>query len=249
MTRGPHETPAPTRPEPADRPLVTIVCNILLPALILSKLSAEGRLGPKGALATALAFPIGYFIYDYWRRRRIHPVAILGFVSILLTGSIGLMHLDSHWFAIKEATMPTLMGLAVVISQWTKKPLVRTMLYNDKVIDTARVDAELTARGHMGSFERLLATTTWMLAAAFLVSAGLNFTLSTIIVKSPAGTVAFNEELGRMTAIAYPVVVVPCLLMTLAALWRLVAGIRQLTGLGLEAIFRQAPTPSESASK
>ena len=40
-----------------------------------------------------------------------------------------------------------------------------------------------------------------------------------------------------MTALSYPVIVLPCMAVTLFALWRLLAGIKRLTGLNLEAVF------------
>lgn len=232
--------------EPADKPLATLLFNIALPALILYKLSRPERLGPMWALALALVFPLGFFFYDFARRRKVNAISILGFVSILATGSFGLLHLDGKWFAVKEAAIPTLMGIAVIVSLWTKNPLVRTLLYNEKVIDVAKVDRELISRGHTQNFERLLVTTTWMLAGSFLLSAVLNFVLATMIVKSPAGTVAFNEELGKMTATSYGVVVLPCMVVTFASLWRLVSGIRKLTGLDLDTIFRSEPSKKKS---
>ena len=137
--------------------------------------------------------------------------------------------------------MPTLMGIAVVGSLRTRSPLVKTLLYNDKVIDVARVDRELAEKGNTDRFNRLLVLTTWMLAASFLLSAALNFTLASFIVQSPAGSVEFNQELGKMTAMSYPVVVAPCMVVTLLALWRLVSGIKAMTGLDLETIFKNQP--------
>jgi hypothetical protein len=229
-----------------DNPLNTLLFNIALPALILYKLSKPERLGPTAALALALIFPLGFGIYDFYKNRKANPISILGFVSILATGSFGLLHLDGKWFAVKEAVIPSLMGIAVVGSLWTKSPLVRTLLYNDKVIDVPKVDAELAARGNAERFQKLLVMTTWMLAASFLLSAVLNFTLASIIVKSPSGTTEFNEELGKMTAMSYPVIVVPCMLITLGALWRLVSGIKRMTGLDLETIFKNPPAKKDA---
>jgi len=152
-----------------------------------------------------------------------------------------LMQLDGIWFAVKEASIPLLMGLAVVISMKTKTPLVRTLLYNDKVIDVERVDKELTARDNHAAFARLLVATTWTLAMSFLLSAALNFGLAIYLLKSPAGTPEFNQELGKMTALSYPVIVIPCMAVTLIALWRLLSGIKKLTGLEFETIFKTPP--------
>lgn len=236
-------------PEPAaagaaaeqDNPLVSLICNIVLPALILTKLSRPERLGPMVALGVALLFPLAFFIYDFARRRQANFIAVIGFISILVTGSFGLLQVEGRWFAFKEAAMPALMGIAVVASLKTKKPLVKTLLYNERVIDTHKVEQELVARGNMEAFNRLLVSTTWILAMSFLVSAGLNFTLSSFIITSPAGSVEFNQQLGKMTAVSYGVVVLPLMVVTLGALWRLIAGIKKLTGLDLESIFKNPP--------
>ncbi len=223
-------------------PFYNILFNIAVPALILYKLSSEHRLGPAWALVLALCFPVGYGVFDFWAKRKANAISILGFVSILLTGSFGLMKLDGIWFAVKEATIPSLMGIAVVASLKTRYPLVKTLLYNERVIDVEKVGHELKARGTEPNFERLLFGTTWLLAASFALSAVLNFGLAVYILKSPAGTEEFNQELGKMTAMSYPVIVLPCMVVTMIALWRLLSGIKKLTGLDLDTIFKGAKT-------
>lgn len=228
-------------PKPAGQnPLQSLLFNIAIPALILYKLSGEHRLGPAWALVAALCFPVGYGAYDFFAHRKFNAISILGFVSVLLTGSFGLMKLDGIWFAVKEATIPSLMGIAVVGSLKTRYPLVKTLLYNDKVIDVHKVDHELKARGTEEHFDKLLFATTWTLAASFALSAVLNFSLAVYLLKSPAGTEEFNQELGKMTAMSYPVIVLPCMAVTMFALWRLLHGIKKLTGLDLDTIFKGA---------
>ncbi len=224
-----------------ENPLNVLIFNIALPALILFKLSGPNRLGPMGALGLGVFFPTAFGLYDFYLRRKANPISILGFVSILATGSFGLMQLDSKWFAIKEAVIPSLMGVAVLASLRTKSPLVRTLLYNEKMMDVARVDQELAARGNTEHFNKLLVNTTWLLACSFLLSAVLNYVLAKIIINSPTGSVEFNQELGRMTAVSYPAVVLPCMVITMFALWRLLAGIKKLTDLDLDTVFKSKP--------
>src|SRR5687768_7595101 len=112
-------------PDERENPLVNILFNIVLPAVILAKLSSPERLGPVNGLLLGLAFPLGYGIWDFARKRKANVFSVLGFVSILLTGSFGLMQLDGIWFAVKEAAIPLLIGLATVVSLKTRYPLVR----------------------------------------------------------------------------------------------------------------------------
>jgi hypothetical protein len=226
------------KPEPRESVLLSLGINIAIPAVILMKFSGEGALGPVGGLVVALAFPLTYGLVDFARRREWNVVSILGFVSVLLTGGIGLLQLDPKWIAVKEAAVPAVIGIAVVLSLRTRFPIVRTFLYNDKIIRTHDVDAALERRGTRRAFDRTLVNASWMLAASFFVSSVLNFVLAKLIVKSQPGTTAFNEELGRMTALSYPVIVVPSMIIMIAALWYLFHRIKQLTDLDLEQILK-----------
>ena len=61
--------------------LEMVVC-ILLPTLILKKLSGDDMLGTNWALVAALSLPIGMGIYDFVTNRKIAFVPALGFISI-----------------------------------------------------------------------------------------------------------------------------------------------------------------------
>lgn len=218
--------------------LLSLAINIAIPAVVLMKLSGEDTLGPVGGLVVALAFPLAYGAADFARRRQWNLVSVLGFVSVLLTGGIGLLQLDPKWIAVKEAAVPGLIGVAVIASLKTRFPIVRSLLYNEKIIRVDQVEAALAAKGNREAFERTLVVASWMLAGSFFVSSVLNFVLAKLLVKSPAGTVEFNAELGRMTALSYPVIVVPSMLIMVAALYYLFRSIRRLTELDLEQILR-----------
>lgn len=234
-----EQSVAPGKKKPgSENVLVNLLFNIVIPALVLSKLSSPDRLGPALSLALALAFPIIYGAVDFFQRKKTNAISILGFFSVLLTGGLSLLKVDGFWFAVKEAVVPSVIGCFAVLSLRTKKPLVRTILYNPDVIDIERVDQELSARDNHGKFEKLLVTSTWFLSASFFLSAVLNFGLALVLLKSPAGTEEFNIELGKMTALSYPVIVLPCTIVTGIALWKLLAGIKHLTGLTMEDIFK-----------
>lgn len=224
--------------EPRESALLSLGVNIAIPAFILMKLSGEEHLGPVAGLVVALAFPLAYGAWDFHRRREWNFVSVLGFVSVLLTGGIGLLQLDPKWIAVKEAAVPAAIGVAVLVSLYSPYPIIRTFLYNDKIIRVADVDAALTERNNRAAFDRTLVHASWMLAASFFLSSLLNFVLAKVIVRSPPGTSAFNEELGRMTALSYPVIVIPSMAIMIAALWYLFQRIRRLTGLGFEQILR-----------
>ncbi len=232
-------------PAKRENLLLNLVCNIAAPALVLSKLSAPERLGPEVALVVALAFPLGYGVWDFNRRRAFNFVAGIGFVSTLLTGGFGLAKLDGMWFAIKEASVPAVIGMMVLLSTKSKRPLIREFIYNDQVIDVPKVDAALDERGAQGAFAQLLARAGWWVTGSFFISAGLNFALARWMLTAPAGTVEFNEQLGRMQWMSWPVIVLPSMAMMMAALWGLLNGIKRLTGMELEQVFHAPPPPAK----
>jgi len=214
-------------------PLLEIAVTLLVPSLILMQLSKPEQLGTAGALVLALAFPIGWGVRELLRSRKFSLFAGLGIVSLLLTGGIGLLELDTRWLAVKEAAIPGVLGLIVAASALTRAPLVRVLLYNPMLLDTAKIDAALALRGNLPEFQARLRGATWMLAGSFAFSSIMNYVLATWIVTSPAGSAAFNEELGRLTLLSYPMIALPATLIMMAVLWYLAVGMKRLAGLSL----------------
>jgi intracellular septation protein A len=227
------------------RPLIDILVSIVIPSIVLMKFSGDHDLGASGALITALAFPLIWGLYELIRFNIRNYIALLGLISVLLTGSIGLLQLDTQWLAVKEAAIPGLLGIVVLVSARMGYPLIKTLLYNPKVLDTARISRILCERGFDKLFEVRLLNATYMLSGTFFFSALMNYLLATWIVTSPTGSVAFNEELGRLTLVSYPVIVIPSMLMMFAIFYFLWRSIHSLTGLKLEEILAATPADSE----
>lgn len=226
------DAPTPPRRDPRN-PLVEVLVGIVLPAVILMQLSGDQHLGPLPALGLALAFPLGLGVVDLVRRRRIGLAPALGLVSTLLTGGIGVLELDARWLAVKEAAVPGVIGLAVLVSARTRWPLIRALVYNRQVLDVDKVDARLAARGTAQAFEARLRGATLLLAGTFFFSSAMNYALARWVVTSPSGTEAFNAELGRLTLLSYPLIALPSMAMTLAIVVYLTRGAKRLTGLAV----------------
>ena len=216
------------------RPLIDILVSIIIPSVILMKFSDDTELGATGALVVALAFPIAWGLYELVRFNIKNYIALLGLISVLLTGSIGLLQLDTQWLAVKEAAIPGLLGIVVLISARLGYPLIKTLLYNPKVLDIERISRILCEQGHDKLFEVRLQNATYMLSGTFFFSAVMNYLLATWIVTSPAGSSAFNEELGQLTLISYPIIVIPSMVMMFAIFYFLWRNIHGFTGLKLE---------------
>ncbi|HVU32545.1 MAG TPA: VC0807 family protein [Opitutaceae bacterium] len=218
--------------------LLNLVCNLIVPTVVLMKFSTDRWLGPVWGLVVAVAFPIGYGIYDLIARRKTNLLSILGFASVLLSGGLGLMKAGGMWFAVKDAAIPTVIGFAVLLSLRSKSPLIHELFLNDQILDVARVNAALEARGQRPAFERLLRNASIWLALAFIGSAVLNFALARYILRSPPATPAFNAELGRMHILVWPVIVIPSVVVMMVVFWKLLNGLTALTGLSSDEIFR-----------
>lgn len=232
-----------------QRPWVDLVISIIIPSVILMKFSGEQDLGSAKALVVALAFPLGWGLYELVRFGKRNFIAVLGLISILLTGGIGLLELDAEWLAIKEAAVPLVIGLAVLISTRTKYPLVRTLLYNRTVLDVDKIHDALVDKGNEAIFEARLMRASYYFAGTFLFSSIMNYIIAKWIVTSPSGTPAFNEELGQMTLVSYPMIAIPSMLMMFAIFYYLWRSIRSLTGFKFEEVLSPALHEQHEAKK
>lgn len=231
--------------EHRPRPLVDLLVSIILPSVILMKFSGTEHLGASGALIVALFFPISWGLFELIKYKKFNVIAVLGLISVLLTGGIGLLKLDPQWLAIKEAAIPGLMGLAILISTGTRYPLIKTFLYNPNFMNVKKIQKNLTSRNSEEVFEKRLLNATYWLSATFLFSATMNYILAKWIVTSPSGSAAFNEELGQMTLLSYPVIAIPSTIMMMAIMYYLWRTIHGMTGLKLEEILVTAKSKEE----
>lgn len=225
------------------RPMVDLLLSIILPSVVLMKLSGEDDLGATGGLIVALAFPLGWGLFELIKYRKFNFIALLGLVSVLLTGGIGLFELDTKWLAIKEAAIPAVIGIAVLVSTFTPYPLIKTLLFNPAIMDVDNIKQKLEEHNSSVVFESRLMKASYLVAGSFAFSATMNYILAKWIVTSAAGTTAFNEELGQLTLYSYPVIALPSMLMMLGIFYYLWRTIHDLTGLELDEVL--APKASE----
>lgn len=239
-----EQNPSQTQSEQAPQKgsggiFLDLIFCVIFPTIILKRFSGDDMLGPTWALVAALLLPLSIGIWEFVQKKKVGFVPALGFISILLTGSIGILKLPKEYIAYKEALIPSIIGIATVISAYTKFPLVKTFLFNEAFMDTQRVEAALFKQQKSSEFNQVMKTATWMMAGSFLLSAILNFALAKWIVVSESGTDAFNSELGSMNLYSYPVIVLPCMIITIFAMFYVFKNIKRLTGLELEELMRQ----------
>jgi intracellular septation protein A len=221
-------TSTPQPPEHKPHPLIDLLVSIVAPSIILMRFSGDNELGASGALIAALAFPLSWGFYELVKYKKFNFIALLGLISVLLTGGIGLLQLDTQWLAIKEAAIPGLIGIAVLISTQTRYPLIKTLLYNPRVLNVDKISRKLDELGQTVVFESRLMKATYLLGGTFFFSSVVNYILAKWIVTSPAGSIA-----------------IPSMVMMLAIFYYLWRTIHDMTGFALEDILHIEMKPDK----
>ncbi len=225
-----HSTKKPKR----ESLLLNLVMNILLPTLILTKLSDDDRLGATYALILALSFPLIYGLRDFATNKRFNIFSIIGFISVLMTGGISLLKLDTQYLIIKEAAVPGLIGLICLVSARTQKPLIRFFIYNEDIFNIEKILAAIKEYKKEVEFQQALRNATIMIACSFFLSSLLNYLLAKWILISPMGTAAANAEIGKMNALSFPVIALPSTIVMVIAIFYVFQQIKKLTHLSFE---------------
>jgi intracellular septation protein A len=210
------------------------------------------HLGPVPALVIALALPISYGVWFYLKHRKLNFFSIVGLISVLLTGGLTLYLWQKDGsvrpsapilFGIKEACIPLILGLAILISHWTKTPLLNTFIYSPHIFDIKKIEKMVKERGTMPVYGKLLFSSTFFFSASFLISTVANFFLAQYFLgdidfaDKAAAREQYNQGVGRLTGWGFVAIGLPILVILLYLLWRLVAGLRRLTGLQTEEIL------------
>ena len=217
--------------------MLNLLINVVIPTVIMIRFSDEDKLGGVGAMLVALAFPLLFGIYNIFKERKIGWIPILGIVSILLSGGFNLLKFPPEWIAVKEASIPFVLALAILVSAWINRPLARIFL--NQMLDRETVDKALHERGTFGQYEKRTSVATYLLAFAFLLSAMLNFVLARIVVTSDPQTPEYTKEIGRMTGLSFPVITIPVMLVLMGTIIYVMMTVSKLTGLEAEKVLRQ----------
>ncbi len=224
-----------------DNGLNNLLVNIVVPAIILmkgAKLSERYDLGLSAVhvLIIALSLPLIYGLYDLIVKKEKNFISVLGFVSILLSGIVGVMKLSTDLIAIKEAAIPFIIGCVIYASNFTKVPIAPKFLYHDDIFNKPTINEHL-ADHQQGELQERIKKASFYLFLSFMLSAVLNYVLAKYFVQSPTGTEAFNDELGKMTLYSYPIIVIPSMLIMFGIIRYVYMSIKKLTGLGSDDIF------------
>lgn len=219
-----------------ENPLLNLGFNIVIPMTILMKFSGDQHLGQVYGLILALFFPIAYGVYDLIKSGKVNIFSLLGLVSVLMTGVIGLLELNRNWMIVKETAFPLVMGLFVFASEFSGKPLVTKIL--DQMIDIDAIKKVYDDLNMRPVIEKRLKTSSYLFGSTFFISAILNFLLAYYVLEGEPGTEEFVNSLGKMTGLSFPVIALPMMIMVGYILFHLFSGIKKETNAEIEQFFR-----------
>ncbi|MFC5050916.1 VC0807 family protein [Rubritalea spongiae] len=241
-------------PAKEENPLVNIIINVLLPTIILSKLSKEGdavyQLGPTLAMVVALALPFGYGIWHWVKHKKLNIFSCVGLGAILLTGLITIFLWKSPEakphvaliFGLKEAIQPLILGSLFLITRRSSNPLFRTFIYNDSIFDVKRIEQSVAEKQRISEYDGLIWKCTLLFFGSFCISAVLNLGLSFYFLgdleaTNPDWRTVYNEQVGRITFWGFLVIGAPLMIVAFYILYTMVNGLEKLTGLDRETLL------------
>lgn len=217
--------------------IFNLLFNLVVPVTILTKYSDDSHLGRVNGLLIALAFPLSFGLYELIKSKKLNWISILGLVSVLLTGGLALIKLSKIWFAVKEAIIPLIIGLAVIVTGIGKKSMLKSMLLNPKVFKLDEIMIKVKEFNAEVAFEQLLKKATLLFASSFFLSSILNFVLAIVVLKNPVGSEEFNRELGQMAALSYVVIMLPCIAVIIGTIYYFFNRLHKITGLKMEEVL------------
>ncbi len=225
-----------------ENPLVNLVANVVLPVLILKELSAWS---PLKALILALAFPLGYGLWSYWKSKRINFISLLGLMNTLFTGGFALFKLDGFWFVVKEAAFPFMIGCFVLFSAFRKQPFLKMMLFETGALNTEEILKRIQESQKTAQLLRLFQKGTFFFSLTFFFSAFLNFVLAyriftkiSVDLSEAEQTALLNQQIAEMTWQGYAVIFAPSIVFFFLILYFFFRSLSKLTGLDFDHLIQ-----------
>ncbi len=222
-----------------DHPWLNLFINILIPIFILNK--AGHFFSPTTTLILALSFPLFYGAYEILVYKKWNFFSLIGLVNISVTGSFGLLGLDGQWFAWKESFFPGFIGIAVIISSFTRKPFIQTLFVNPQLIKMEVLFPEIEKQKKTNELHLLFQKSTRLLSLSFFISAVANYFMALSIFTPLSETLTqiekqqiLNEQISKMTSTAMIALLIPSMILLVAIFYHLLSGLEKISGLKKE---------------
>ena len=246
-----------TKSNSSDHALANILLNVIIPVAILSFLSKDPALqeqlhrvakpwhiGPVKALVVALSFPTCYGIWHFAKTRKANLFSMIGLISVLLSGCLTLYLWNKNGtvkphagflFGLKEASIPFILGIAILASERSATPLIRVFLYNDTIFDIPKIEARIAELSAQSTYESLLRGATRLFATSFFLSSLMNLCLTRWFFRGFNATAidaleTYNSLIAKVTGWAFAVVGVPIVIFLFLTLRQLLKSLGKLTG-------------------
>lgn len=219
--------------------IINLLCNLVMPFLILKKYSDENTLGPKVGLVVALAFPIFYLIFDWIKKKKVNKLSILCFIGFLIMGGVGLLNLPRQFVAIERASIPVIIAVVLLVSvKVGKEPLVNKLIYNDTILNTKKIDELLEQNGKKEEFEKMMLNVTYLLSATFLLSGIVNYLLTSHYMSDES--VTYEAALSQVLLWSFLIIAIPCTIMMMVGMWYMLKNLSKMTGLEMDDLFAES---------
>lgn len=229
-----------------ENPIINILANIALPVMILNKTHLfPGEHKAILALVVALAFPLGYGLWDLAKNSRKNYFSALGLVNTLITGLFAIFTLSGIWFAVKEAAFPALLGVAVYLSSYFKKPFLKSLLSSSGLMKMSAIQTAAEERGQSEKVELAFLKSNTLFSISFFISAVLNFALA-IYIFTPISSefseeqkaTILNQQISQMTWKGMLVISLPMLAFLAVTFYLLFRNLKEATGLTEEEMLQ-----------
>ena len=117
--------------------------------------------------------------------------------------------------------------------------MVEKLVYNDAVFNKDLINNKLEENNNSDQMHKVMRNSTLIVAASFLLSTILNYTLAKKIVVSDPITQAAQrtQEIGDLTFWSYIFIALPCTSVMGIAIYYIVTKISKLTGLKTEGML------------
>lgn len=201
--------------------------------------------GPVLTLIVALIFPLGFGLFEYIYHHKKSMISVLGIINVLIGGGFTLLKLEGHWFAVKEAAFPGLIGIFVFLSPYISKPFIESLFLNPEVMNSELIQKIVNEKGIQNHLNSLLRKSNHFFALSFFLSGIINYWLALKIFlpidPSLSETLrgqALNEQLAEMHSKGILFIAVPSLIISMSLLFYFLNKLEILTGLKKEELMK-----------
>ncbi len=231
----------------SDNPFWNLILNVLLPVFILKKGADFGDyVSPLSVLALALAIPVLVGAWDYIQAQKKNYVSILGVVNTGLTGGFAVFEVEGLWFAVKEGSLPFLIGIFVLISAKYKRNFITTFFLQPQVINLELIERKSRELGREAQVLRITQLGSIWFSISFFFSSVLNLVLGLMIFTSidrslPQAERAqlLNNQIAEMTWLGYIVIALPLTVGTGLLLWWLLKSLSRTLEITVDELLHK----------